>query len=658
MSSHNHFAWRPDVEGLRAVAILLVVLYHSGVSSISGGFIGVDVFFVISGFLIGGIINKEITNDEFSFRAFYFRRIRRIAPALFFMLLCISTACYLLLSPLEFRDYAKYAAAVLLSLPNVALLKGGDYFSSSADLNPLLMTWSLGIEEQFYFVLPVILIIASRKKLSAKKIIAAITLLSLLGSIVLTPVDQQKAFYLLHTRAWELGLGVMLALSMRQPLQGKSANLLSLAGLLMIVIPALILDRNSSFPGHLAMFPALGAALIIASAGTLNQRLLANKPMRFIGRVSYSWYLWHWPVLSLASIISDGPLTTIQGLALSAAALLIATFSCYAVEQPFRQPAGQRQLRTIMTYCALCAAGAGLFFNVYLNNGWHTRFSEQVNNGEQLKVAAQANPCLRDYGPNLPSQNPHCIPSSRETSIALVGDSHASALRPAVEQYARLQDKPLYQMTKASCPFLIGATRETSGYPHHATECQQFNQSVLKILMDSNIDEVIISAYWEAGISAIPGYGYQAAGENDNYQALSSGLHATVMQLLAANKKVTIIEDAPGLEVDPVRLYNNHQIPLRKNLNALLSHWAGMPLVVERTREFHLTDDKVNDILASWQPMGVRVIKLTDNLCSQQGCMIFNAGMPVYFDQHHLSAPGSVLALGNHLQQRQNASTR
>ena len=168
MNQQNALKWRADIDGLRALAILLVVGFHAGIAPLSGGFIGVDAFFVISGFLIGGIINKEIGQGVFSFKNFYIRRIRRIAPALFFMMAVIFALCYLLLSPLEFRDLTKYGTFVFLSLPNVALLKGSDYFSSSADLNPLLMTWSLGIEEQFYFILPFILLLASRRRWSAK----------------------------------------------------------------------------------------------------------------------------------------------------------------------------------------------------------------------------------------------------------------------------------------------------------------------------------------------------------------------------------------------------------------------------------------------------------------------------------------------------------
>lgn len=291
MKSVHLFSYRKDIDGLRALAILLVVLFHSGVGALSGGFIGVDVFFVISGFLIGSIISREISNNTFTFYQFYVRRIRRIAPALFFMLFCITALSYSILSPLEFRDLAKYVTAVLLFVPNVMLLKGIDYFNPDADLNPMLMTWSLGIEEQFYFVLPALMIITHRLRFSLKAVIVTLSLASLVAGIIITPINGNSAFYLLHTRAWELGAGVLLALWRNQPVTGSKGVPLTLAGLLLILLPVFFLDKESAFPGFLALMPVVGAVLIILTHNRLHQTLLENPLMVFIGKVSYSWYL-------------------------------------------------------------------------------------------------------------------------------------------------------------------------------------------------------------------------------------------------------------------------------------------------------------------------------------------------------------------------------
>jgi Predicted acyltransferases len=327
MTANASHRYRADIDGLRAVAIILVVLFHSGVTSLQGGFIGVDLFFVISGFLIGGIISKEISEGHFSFYQFYLRRIKRIAPALFFMMTILLLLGFILLSPLEFSQLAKYSLAVFIAVPNMLLLKSGDYFSTDSDLNPLLMTWSLGIEEQFYIVLPFILLLAVRLKRSMRSVVLILSVISLVACIGITPFATTHAFYLLPTRAWELGAGVLLALWKPQPLTGRAASLLNLLGWVMIIAASLLLSSHSQFPGWLAIIPVLAGCLMIGARSELNQLLLENPLMRFIGKISYSWYLWHWPLLSLARICSDHPLTVWQGLMICGAALGLAWFS-------------------------------------------------------------------------------------------------------------------------------------------------------------------------------------------------------------------------------------------------------------------------------------------------------------------------------------------
>lgn len=365
------------------------------------------------------------------------------------MLFCITALSYSILSPLEFRDLAKYVTAVLLFVPNVMLLKGIDYFNPNVDLNPMLMTWSLGIEEQFYFVLPALMIIAHRLRFSLKAVIVTLSLASLVAGIIITPINGNSAFYLLHTRAWELGAGVLLALWRNQPVTGSKGVPLTLAGLLLILLPVFFLDKESAFPGFLALMPVVGAVLIIVTHNRLHQTLLENPLMVFIGKVSYLWYLWHWPLLSLARISANDPLSVVQGLSISAGALLIATFSWYFVEKPFRRPV-QPQQRIITSYVILCVVGILSFVSIYMTGGLKYRVNDLVNNGELFKVGAETNPCLLTYGANLPSTNSLCMPAITVPAVALVGDSHAAALRSAVAQYALKNKKPLFQMTKSN----------------------------------------------------------------------------------------------------------------------------------------------------------------------------------------------------------------
>lgn len=639
--------YRADIDGLRAVAIILVVLFHSGVSALNGGFIGVDLFFVISGFLIGGIISKEISEGHFSFYQFYLRRIRRIAPALFFMMAILLLLGFILLSPLEFSQLAKYSVAVFISVPNMLLLKSGDYFSSDADLNPLLMTWSLGVEEQFYIVLPFILLLAARLKRSMASVVLVLSALSLAACIWLTPLASTHAFYLLPTRAWEMGAGVLMALWKPKPLEGRAANLLNLLGWLLIVAASLMLSKQDSFPGWLALIPVLAACLMIGARGELNKRLLENAPMRFIGKVSYSWYLWHWPLLSLARICSDHPLSVGQGLAISGVALGIAWLSWRFVEQPFRQ-AGSRTRRVIPGYCASSMIAAAAMVLLWQTGGMKSRVSDVVVNGELWKITAQRNPCLLDYGANFPSQHAECQPVTDRPGIALIGDSHAAALRSSVTSYALRQDKPLFQLTKASCPFLLDATRVVSQMPKHAQQCINFNQEVLKLVLSDKIDEVVISAYWAAGMSQLPGEGFSAIGDaqQSNLEALKRGMDAALAQLRQAGKKVTVIEGAPTIEIDPLRLSHNRNMPIRRELSALLGNGETPPRLSERTTLFQLPEEAVEALLKSYQQQDVRVLSLRDNLCNEQGCLIIREGLPLYYDHNHLSPLGGEIALG------------
>ncbi|MBY4886436.1 acyltransferase [Pantoea sp. DY-15] len=643
-ASHRY---RADIDGLRAVAIILVVLFHSGVSALNGGFIGVDLFFVISGFLIGGIISKEISEGHFSFYQFYLRRIRRIAPALFFMMSILLLLGFILLSPLEFSQLAKYSVAVFISVPNMLLLKSGDYFSSDADLNPLLMTWSLGVEEQFYIVLPFILLLAARLKRSMAGVVLVLSALSLAACIWLTPLASTHAFYLLPTRAWEMGAGVLLALWKPKPLEGRAANLLNLLGWLLILAASLLLTKQDRFPGWLALIPVLAACLMIGARGELNKRLLENAPMRFIGKVSYSWYLWHWPLLSLARICSDHPLSVWQGLTISGIALGIAWLSWRFVEQPFRQ-AGNRTRWVIPGYCASSIVAAAAMVVLWQTGGMKSRVSDVVVNGESWKISAQRNPCLLDYGANLPSQLAECQPVSDRPGIALIGDSHAAALRSTVAGYALRQQKPLFQLTKASCPFLLDATRVVRQMPQHAQQCINFNQHVLKLVLSDKIDEVVISAYWAAGMSLLPGEGFSAIGDaqQSNLAALKLGMDSVITQLLQAGKKVTVIEGAPTIAIDPLRFSHNRNMPIRRVLSAWLGKWEAPPLLSERTTLFQLPEAAVERLLQSYQQHEVRVLSLRDKLCNEQGCMITREGLPLYYDHNHLSPFGGEIALG------------
>ena len=342
---NKEFSYRLDIDGLRALAVLIVVFYHANFTWITGGYVGVDVFFVISGFLITNTIEKELRKNSFSFKQFYLRRIRRIIPVLFFILLVCTIPAYFMFAS-DFEAFSRTLIHTVISTNNIHFwINNQQYFSKNSELMPLLHTWSLSVEEQFYFIWPAILLLLSKfKSIKTKRIvIICILFLSLLYSIYLTDTDQNTAYFLLQSRFFELSIGATLAVFWQSlPLAKKWINtILSIVGLLLIVLPAIYLQKESLFPGLNALWPCLGAAFLIYSnkgndsnEGYINT-ILRNKFIVLIGTISYSMYLWHWPLFAFLKYFGIELIgaTRITCLLII---FLLSYLSWKYIEQPFR----------------------------------------------------------------------------------------------------------------------------------------------------------------------------------------------------------------------------------------------------------------------------------------------------------------------------------
>ena len=334
--------YRPDIDGLRAVAVLSVLLFHAGFGAFRFGFIGVDIFFVISGFLIGGHIHDEELAGRFTFLAFYCRRAKRILPALYVVVCAVILLGALVLSPRELQRAATEGIATLLSASNLFFWKSTNYFAVASNQRTLLMTWSLGVEEQFYLVVPLLMVFLMRSKVRLVLILASISVLSFCVAFYQAIHAREAAFYLLPARGWELLAGVLLALiansARRDAVRGKvTQNVLSGLGLLLVLLPIFFLPSNLPFPGIGALPSVLGSVLLLSTPnGWANKRLLSIGVMRFTGRISYSLYLWHWPLLTFARIVLGTETSRIESSVILAISLLAATASYKWVEQPFR----------------------------------------------------------------------------------------------------------------------------------------------------------------------------------------------------------------------------------------------------------------------------------------------------------------------------------
>ncbi|WP_210014799.1 acyltransferase family protein [Pseudomonas palmensis] len=339
--SNPNIQYRPDIDGLRAVAVIAVVIFHAFPSALPGGFVGVDFFFVISGYLIGGILLKSIANGTFSFSDFYSRRVKRIFPAL----LTVLTACYIFgwfgLFADEFEQLGKHIAGGAAFVSNIVLLNESGYFDNSAETKPLLHLWSLGVEEQFYFLWPIILWAAWKIRANILIVSAVLFTVSFALNISMIKGDSVSIFYSPQTRFWEIIAGAILAyFAIFKNIQPRfySANLLSLGGISLVAYGIATISKENSFPGWLALIPVCAAVALISAgpSAVINRYILSSRPMVWIGLISFPLYLWHWPLLSLLRVV-EGETASVELRAIAVvAAVILAAATFYLIEKPLR----------------------------------------------------------------------------------------------------------------------------------------------------------------------------------------------------------------------------------------------------------------------------------------------------------------------------------
>jgi peptidoglycan/LPS O-acetylase OafA/YrhL len=532
---------RPDIQGLRAVAVAAVVAHHAFRRQITGGYVGVDIFFVISGFLISGILIRDIENQRFSVLNFYRRRVRRIFPALLPLMFCTLVAGYFLLGPLPYRELARNSISTMLFVSNFDFWKLSGYFSSAAELKPLLHMWSLAVEEQFYILYPPILYLIWRggqRRRGAALILLAIVL-SVVAAELIRSRSESAAYYLLPARAFELLLGALISTGVIAPIKSKSRNsTYSWVGLMLIVVPIVLYTPDTPFPGLTALIPCLGTAILIhAGQGTGTSsaaRLISVQPFRFVGDVSYSFYLWHWPVLAFMRNVYSTNLTLIQSAAAIVLALAAASASYYFIEQPFLGEKGRRLPYIslgVASIAIFCAAG-GL---IYIRQGLPVRFSPEVRG---LFAAAndfnvRRNVCHYDNNSGAATYATNCSfgAQSAKPDTAVWADSHGAELAVVLGDRAKSQSRSVMEITSSGCPPALKFA--WSQRPH----CPERNQGSLEgLVADSDIRTVIIAA--NAAVYPDP-------------QALMSGLEESVKSLVAVNKAVILVKQIPVMDFDP-----------------------------------------------------------------------------------------------------------
>lgn len=633
--------YRPDVDGLRAVAVLPVVLFHAGIPGFGGGFVGVDVFFVISGYLITGLIAEEIRQGRFSLAGFYERRIRRIVPALAVMLLACTVAASALLLPLDYEEFGRSVVAAALSFSNVFFWRQSGYFSDAAELKPLLHTWSLSVEEQFYIVLPLFLLSMAwlfRGRGAQRWTVAGVVALAA-GSFALSVLGLERhpdaVFYLMPTRAWELLLGALLGLGAVPPSRRAWVHeAAGLAGLGLIGWAVFMFDRMTAFPGPNALVPCLGAALVIyagtgAGAGgrlPLASRLLALRGPVFVGLVSYSLYLWHWPLLVFAHYTAFGPLepATLAGvLALTA---VVSVLSWRFVEKPFRTGPWLRGRRAFAHGAAALVLFLGFGGWTLASNGWAARFDPQVSRVEALANSRNLDyVACKDRDPVHVLNGDLCTVGAADAAgepWLIWGDSHAWAMLHLFDEAFRQAGARAIVASYDGCVPLFGVSRV-----HYQGPCRAIADSVDRLIEREGVRRVVMTAYWTGYYrdtlqvdGAVSGPGDRAT----TAQVLNRGLMRTVDRLSARGIDVYLTDPLPGARWSAPRAL------------AAAVAW-NRPIDPAYSLQDYQTMNR--DFFQTVEALGGEIrgrLSLWTLLCGGGRCRTEDdGGLPLYFDTNH-----------------------
>ena len=623
--------YRKDIDGLRAIAVLAVIFYHLDFSFVPGGFIGVDIFFVISGFLITQTILNDIQKKTFTISHFYVKRIHRILPALFVITLVTIFFSLLILPVNELKEFAMSIISVSTFTSNIFFWRHADYFSVAAELKPLLHTWSLGIEEQFYVLFPIFMLLT--KNLTYKKIIFWLFLFLIVSFILsASPLatDHIRAnFFLPVTRFWELLMGSILAVSIKYISNNNKTlnNIIALIGLLLLLIPVELLDYSSIFPGLNALYPVLGATLIIYS-GTRNDTyvssFLSNKYIRYIGLISFSLYLWHWPIIALTKNIIMGELTVTVKLSIFILALILSAITYRFVEQPFRKKQELKnflQIKTaLIALASLAIIGSALYIFIKMNfkekQGPHIH-TNCFRTEETLKSTQKCSFGVKDS---------HKI-------FLLYGDSHSAAMYPAFEKLALKNGWRGIPASFDGCAPLFDVFR-LDGIGN-ASNCTGEYSKYVETFLEKNkesIDVVFLVARWTL---------YEKGWiKNGRLQRETHFLSDKDIKSKNAIDSSKVLQKAIIRTVDKI----SEELHIQTIILAPVPVLNGRGLVNVTKEEYKDQRSFIDEIFKTLkQKPLIKIIDPIDIFCPTNICKMYDNNEKLYKDDNHVSYKGSLL---------------
>jgi peptidoglycan/LPS O-acetylase OafA/YrhL len=609
--------YRPDIDGLRAIAVALVVIFHAFPAALPSGFIGVDIFFVISGFLITGIITRELEQGRFSLANFYVRRARRIFPALALVLVAVLVLGWLWMLP---GAYAQLSADVVASaafLSNFALLWQAGYFDVESARKPLLHLWSLGIEEQFYLLWPLVLLLAARLRLSFLPVAAALGVASFALNVALIGSNPIATFYLPLTRAWELLTGAMLACSWMRISQDRAAsNWRAVVGLTLIVSAIGILDTTRAFPGWWAILPVVGAVLMLSAPESwIMRRCLVSRPLVWVGLISYPLYLWHWPLLVFFTLIKFAPLTLLESGLMVGLSVALAWATYRFVELPIRL--GRQSTFRIAGLCAALASVALFAAIIVKGRGFDSRLPPEIRamaNVPTQSAQWRVHECLLDLSQETVFSDNCTDMPARRPLVFVWGDSTAGALMPGLRNAQQAWDFGIAQYTSSSCIPAISV--DVPGNPN----CRAINNKILSIVYAIKPDVILLHSTW------------------DRYM---DGVVQTVAELKrTTGARVVVLGSVPwwkrGLPNEVLRHYMLHQ-----------------QLIPERSSRAE-PDGSGAQLRIRLMPLGAEFISAWNVMCNAEGCLtrIGSAAKDIAAsDQVHLTEAASIFLVDSILDQ-------
>ncbi len=620
---YRHLSYRRDIDGLRAIAIVSVVMFHAFPAALPGGFVGVDVFFVISGFLICGLIFASLNAGGFSFRKFYARRVRRIFPALALVLGVSFCAGLLFLLGSENAQLGSFIAAGAAFIANLVLWQNTAYFDTASAVNPLLHLWSLGVEEQFYLVWPLVLVVAWKLRAN----LLAVTLIVLIGSFALNVAtvhsDPQSDFYSPFTRFWELQVGGSLAYALIFIPTARPGEIfrevLAWCGLACTVGAAVILSDQSPFPGWWALLPTVGTGLLLIAGpeAWLNRSILAHPVVVWIGLISYPLYLWHWPLLAFARVVTTPQLSVPVALAIVALSVGLAYLTYAYVERPIRMR--NPDWRVVGGLCAAMAVVgvAGLLSYKGLiparSQSFDTRLNQVTSDWIWTKVTFDGT-----------SISPLILHGSTDRKVVFLGDSHMEMYSPRVRELYATQKPRLTSVfaTTSGCPPL----GDTHRHNYADYQCDAFYRASMQMASQPNVERVVFAAFWESWAGgALRGRVDQSFGT----------LQQAITGLVRSGKRVYIILPSPvSAAFVPQSLIGSRwkgafsALAFEPNASVNrgeIESWNGLSAIREK-------------LVAVARASGAVAIDPFVYVCSAVACPATVDGEPLYSDRDHLRA--------------------